>query len=839
MREKRLLFLLCFILFSFTPFAEVCGQEIEAVRITGGPKIDGIGDDEEWEKVPVAFEGHFTQLTPNNLDPSAYITEIKLAYNDYALYVLARMKDPRPGTIPRELGMRDDFGRNADAFSFILDTYNKGQNAFYFGVTAAGVELDASMGPQGDDVAWDAVWKSAVTFNEESWIAEFEIPYSAIRFPETEVQEWGVNFIRKVQRDNQEATWSTVDNSISGLVNQSGKLVGIRQVDPPIRLQFFPYVSAVGNHWSKTGEFTTAFGGGMDVKYGINESFTLDLSLIPDFSQVQSDNRVLNLGPFEVHYSENRSFFTEGTELFSKGGLLYSRRIGQIAYTFDAYEQVAEGERIISEPGDAQLLNAAKVSGRTKGGLGVGFLNAITDNVYLTIEDSLTGDKRKILIDPVTNFNVMVLDQNLKHNSGISLINTNVTRFNGGRDANVLATEFRLNDKTNTYRLEGFGAYNHIRPNKDAVGLENINGYKYYLRAGKVSGNFQYGVSRNVESDTYNINDLGFLRAANSIGHSLYMGYHIFKPFWILNDLSINFNSSYNQLYEPRRYSGFGLGLDYNTQLKNFWGTGAWFSLNPVDNYDFFEPRREGYFFTRRPSYNGGIWVDSDNRKRLAFFAEYGFFRRHSWNSKDYWMTIAPRFRVSDSFSVRHEFSTSHRTNERGYVDEIGEDLILFGNRDVRNFENVTNLNFIFSNRMGLSLRVRHYWSRVFYDRFFELQKDGSTTDYTGVTPEEQADYATSFNAFNMDLMYRWQVAPGSFLTLAWKDAIYDSRHNVDLGFLENVEVLSQQPQLNTFSVKLTYFVDYLMIKRYQEKPVESLFRRRPVVELQNPYFSG
>ena len=648
-----------------------------------------------------------------------------------------------------------------------------------------------------------------------------------------------MNFIRKVQRDNQEATWSPVDNSISGFVNQAGTLRGIRQVDPPIRLQFFPYVSAVGNHWSESGEFSTAFGGGMDVKYGINESFTLDLSLIPDFSQVQSDNRVLNLGPYEVQYSENRPFFTEGTELFNKGGLLYSRRIGQVAYAFDAYEEVEESEVVLREPADTQLLNAAKVSGRTKEGLGIGFMNAITDNAYLEVKDSLTGETRKIMVDPLTNFNVLVLDQNLKNNSGISLINTNVTRFHGGRDANVLATEFRLNDKTNTYRIEGFGAFNHIRPNKEAIGLENINGYKYRLYAGKVSGNIQYGVSRNVESDTYDINDLGYLQAANSIGHSLYTGYHLLKPFWKLNNLSINFNTSYSQLYEPLKYSSFWTGIDYNMEFKNFWSTGAWFGLNPINRHDFFEPRREGYFFTRTPSYDGGIWVESDNRKRLTVFAEYGFFRRHAWNSKDYWTTVAARYRISDRFSVKHEWSKSHRTNDRGYVDELGEDLILFGNRDVRNLENVTNFNFIFSNKMGLSLRVRHYWSRVHYNRYFKLEEDGSTTDFDGVSPEESQAYATSFNAFNLDLMYQWQVAPGSFFTFAWKDVIYDERNNVKVGFVDNVEVLSRQPQLNTLSVKLTYFIDYMMIKRYREKPAERLFRRRPVVKLQKPYFSS
>jgi hypothetical protein len=814
--KSKLSFLIFFV-FNCIYLAAATPGQIEAIRIESAPKIDGLSEDPEWKKVPLAFSGHFTQRTPDNLEPSAYKTEIKIAYNDFAFYVLVKMLDPEPGSIPRELGLRDDWGRNTDRLAFMLDTYNKGQNAFYFGVTAAGVQLDSYIVPQYSDRAWDAVWKSEVSFNEEGWVAEFEIPYSAIRFPKTAVQRWGINFMRTVQRDNEESTWNPVDNSISGFVNQAGLLQGIEDVKPPLRLQFFPYVSSVIGHNGENGHFRSTVGGGMDVKYGINESFTLDMSLVPDFSQVQSDNLVLNLSPFEVRFDENRPFFTEGTDLFNKGGLFYSRRVGQIANTFDARGQVKDQEEIVSNPGDTQLLNAAKISGRTQKGLGIGFFNAVTDNTYLEVQDQESGQTRQVLIDPITNFNVMVLDQNLKNNSSISLLNTNVTRWQGGRDANVTATDFRLHDKSNTYRLEGFGAYNHIQPSHTAAEPDLIQGYKYLLRFRKVSGKIQYGIHRNVESDTYDINDMGFIRAANEVSHSVYGSYNVFKPFWIFNRLSYNLSLGYSQLYAPRAFSSFDINNRFNAQLKSFWSFGGWYGMRPVDSYDFFEPRTEGYYFTRKSSFDIGLWMRSDSRKRLAVYSNAGMFRRPAWESRDQWFTLAPRYRISDRFSMSHNLNISRRTNERGYVRSLDdEQTIVFGNREVRNMENVSSFNFIFNNKMGLSLRVRHYWSQVAYDRFFELKADGNLSDiaYSGLDEQGQKQHDKNFNAFNLDMVYQWQVAPGSFLTFAWKDAIYDQHTNAQVNFGENIRELSRRPQHNSISLKLTYFVDYLMFKK-------------------------
>jgi hypothetical protein len=848
MRVSALLYLL--ILMSFSSFAQSeraqkkasekdkkeqkltpVKRHMQAIALPEKPKIDGAGDDEVWQHIPMAFTGNFTQISPKNLETSPYTTEIKAGYTDYALYILAYMRDPAPKSVARELGLRDDFESVADRFGIVLDTYNQGQNAFYFGVTSAGVQLDLYITPNNEDVSWDAVWNSAVQLTDGGWVAELEIPWSAIRFAKRPEQLWGLNFMRIVRSQNDESFWSPVDASNAGLVNQSGTLSGINNIDPPLRLQLFPYVSAIAGYDRASRTASTNFGGGMDVKWGISESFTLDMALIPDFSQVQSDNQVLNLSPYEVQYDENRPFFTEGTELFNKSGLFYSRRVGQVFNTFE--QEVPETAAVVGSPANAKLINATKISGRTHKGLGIGFFNAVTNETFLEIEDTIRHhevgyalQRRKLLIDPVTNFNILVVDQNLPNNSNISLLNTNVTRQKGGRDANVTATEFRLRNKKNMYEIEGFGALSYVWNNADPqTGLRQRNdGHRYSLSAGKISGNFQFRFSRNVESDRYDINDLGMLQAPNEVNHYLWLGYQVFEPFWIINQGGINVNLSYERLYKPATYTSTGGNINGWVQFKNFWDLSVGQSQTPFNSHDYFEPRVEGYYFTRLPSHHEFVYVGTDRRKRFAAGVELWRFTRKAWDARDWGLWFEPRYRLSNNLSVNAGLNYSKARNERGYVSTLeqengGLEAIIFGNRHIQTLEPSLRFNLTFNNKMGLNIRARYYWSRVRYDsEFFSLQEDGSTrpTDYLADEDSNGVmDPDVNFNSFNIDLFYSWQIAPGSFVTFAWKDASQDWREGYSPGFSENVNHFLRKPHAQTFSLKMTYFVDYLLVRNW------------------------
>lgn len=808
-----------------------------AQRILTPPKIDGILNDEIWKDTANVYT--FSQLEPDNGADASFATQVQIYYDDRAIYVMARMHDPEPSQIQRELGLRDESEKNADHFAILFDTYKKGQNGFVFGVTAAGVQADAYASSDDFDDNWDAVWKSAVKIDDKGWVVEMEIPYYSIRFPKQEVQSWGLNIYRKIQRKREESMWNHVDKSIDGFVNQSGVLNGIEGVEPPLRLAFMPYASLVHSRDNISSVNSTKFNGGMDLKWGLNEAFTLDMSLIPDFSQVQQDDQVLNLSAFEVRFDENRPFFTEGTELFNRGGLFYSRRVGR---TLGDFEMFTEYDTVITTPGSAPLLNATKVSGRTKKGLGVGVFNGLTrrtyaelatpadtNNYFLSTEGRRVysnWEKREVLVDPLTNYNVLVLDQNLKNNSNIAIINTNVSRSDDYEKVNFTGTEFRLMNKTNTYQLSGFGAVGYstdggVNSNK----WYNDKGFKYNILVGKVSGNWQFRFNRNVESDTYNPNDLGFLMSPNEISHWAQIRYNEFNPVWILNNWGVRVNFNHSQLYEPQTFTEANLELNFDTTFKNFWELGG-YGGNISERYDYFESRN-GTPFNKESSYFYGGWIGTDSRKAFYISIDKGRWKMPEWGNHDHWHGAFMRYRVNNKLSFRYSMTYGREYNARGFVTNMDDETreindlngkVIFGKRNIENVTNVIGANYTFNSKMGLNFRVRHVWSTVEYSGFYELDANGNLQEigYSGINSEGNTLHNINYNYFTVNFNYSWQIAPGSFVTFNYQNVKEDYLNNVRQRYDSNFDkmvALPNQTNSNTFSIKLTYFIDYLTLK--------------------------
>ncbi|MEP7320128.1 MAG: DUF5916 domain-containing protein, partial [Panacibacter sp.] len=313
-------------------------KSLKAVKADHAPKLDGKLDDAAWQNIP--FASDFIINFPDFGKPASQPAEIKVVYDDEAIYIGAYLHDD-PKLIRKQLTERDkEEFKDADNFGVAFDTYRDKQNAFSFIVTSSNVQSDIRIsstiiqsedgGNGGFDYNWDAVWDSRTSIVADGWIVEMKIPFSAIRFSKLDVQDWGLNFSRYIRRLGEKSYWNPINPKEDGFVNQFGDLTGLQNLTPPLRLSFLPYISTgyrtVPTNEGKINNFLHS--GGMDVKYGINESFTLDVTLIPDFGQVQSDNVILNLTPFEQQFNENRPFFTEGTELFNKAGIFYSRRVG-------------------------------------------------------------------------------------------------------------------------------------------------------------------------------------------------------------------------------------------------------------------------------------------------------------------------------------------------------------------------------------------------------------------------------------------------------------------------------------------------------------------------------
>lgn len=282
--------------------------------------IDGKFDEPIWSKAEIATD--FVMWMPDNgiPEPKERRTEVKVAYDNEAVYFAATMYDNEPTKILKELNQRDDSG-TADRVGVFINGYNDGQQEFSFIISAAGVQEDfLYTESNGEDSSWNAIWETKTQITDFGWVAEIKIPYAALRFSTEKKQTWGINFIRDFKRERKFYSWSLIDNKINSRANQAGVLNGIENITTPTRLFLIPYSSFYLN--SNASQKTKGdFKGGLDIKYGINDAFTLDAILVPDFGQTAFDNVILNLGPFEQQFNENRPFFTEGTELFNKGNL--------------------------------------------------------------------------------------------------------------------------------------------------------------------------------------------------------------------------------------------------------------------------------------------------------------------------------------------------------------------------------------------------------------------------------------------------------------------------------------------------------------------------------------
>jgi hypothetical protein len=618
---------------------------------------------------------------------------------------------------------------------------------------------------------------------------------------------------RYIRRNREVSQWAL---GVRGVPNQLvywGTLSGLSEIKPPIRLSLTPYFALAGQHDQSVEDLNAqhsySFGGGADLKYGINESYTLDMTLFPDFSQVRSDNKVKNLSAFEVVYDEQRPFFNEAVDLFNRGGLFYSRRIGGTpAEFYEVPDQIDSTEIIIDNPAKAKLLNATKISGRGKNGLAIGFLNAITNNTYATVEDQ-EGNAREILTDPFTNYNITVLDQALKNNSSAYLINTSVIRAQQYGDANVTGAGMNLLNRENTLRINASGAYSQVFSNPDEEGKSEVKrGYKYYISAGKVSGNFQATAFRSVKNDTYDDNDLGVTLRNNFAQNGINLNYYIFDPVWIIRSFSSHVQFHRETDFTTRKNINTNIRIGANATFLNWFST--WFNSNYslFDRYDYYDPREEGRFIVRSGYANGTIGFSSDYRNPFAL--DGSIWMGFDWDGY-YGRTfvLSPRIRMSDKLFFDYRASLSLVDNFKGYVTQIDSTAdIIYGNRITETYENTLSGRYMFKNNLSLSLWMRHYWFKGTYSEYYTLNSEGRLEDNEYY--EENNDF--NFNTFNIDLVFNWEFAPGSNLSVVWKNAIVQDDDIMVDDFAENFSSTLKADQLNQISIKLLYYLDYFSV---------------------------
>jgi len=789
-------------------------RSINALQIKEAINLDGELIESSWSNA--LWQSQFTQLKPIPGKKPSKPTEVAILYDDEALYFGVKCFD-NGDSVSRILSARDDFNPNLDLFAIFLDTYNDRQNGFFFGLTSVGVQMDAKIFNGDFNDLLNLVWNSKTVIKDDGWFAEIKIPYSAIRFPKEKIQDWNINFGRAISRYREENTWHPVNPDLENYLLESGKVENIQGIEPPLRLALIPYLSSYVNYSKEMGR-STSYNGGMDIKYGINEAFTLDVTLVPDFGQVVFDSQVLNLSPFEIRFNENRQFFTEGTELFTKSGLFYSRRIGIQAPEDVLTNQLNDNEVLSNVPSVPQLYNASKVSGRLKNGLGIGVFNGITAAQTGTAFNLYDSTEREVTVSPLTNFNVLVLDQNLKNNSFVTLTNTSVWRDGNFYDANVTGLNAKINSNNNNYFVEGRAVLSAIFEN-----TETTLGHTWGLEAGKQRGAFAFSLEYYEESDTYNPNDLGFLRANNSRVGGMNMAYRNFKPnFWNLNKFISNVSISQERLYEGNLYGATFWEMRTIMVNKSFNAWGIMFDGSLTESNDYFEPRVWGEKFIRPIWTYNRAWFSSNYQKRVALDAGLGYVavNRDNWWEWDY--DLEMRFRISDQLFFTPSWDQGFQFNSEGYAVSFGSPVdtsssIIFGNRNRITSTMTLDVDYTMTNRIALTFRLRHYNSKISYNYFSELLNNGRLSkleNYTGLDANGISAYDINYNAFTIDMVFRWVFLPGSELNIVWKNSIFTSDSIVDENYWNTLNNTLKNGPTNSFSLKLIYWLDTLSLRK-------------------------
>lgn len=392
--------------------ASVAGME--------GIKIDGALDDAAWNAVEWTTD--YIEFTPDNGTAPTEQTKMKIVYDDQNLYVgfICYQKDP--GTIEKRLGRRDDFP--GDWVEINIDSYGDDRTGFSFTASASGVKGDEFISNNGNfDTSWNPIWYLDTQINAEGWTAEIRIPLSQLRFSNAEEQVWGLQSTRRYFNNEERSTWQRLPANPPGWVSAFGELRGIRGIKPQKQLEIQPYtVGQLDTYEAEAGNpfrdgNDTRLTAGLDAKIGITNDLTLDVTINPDFGQVDADPGAVALDGFEIFFEERRPFFVENKSVFdyslgNQDNMFFSRRIGRSPQG----SAVGPSSVFIDQPNNTTILGAAKFSGKTEDGWTVGVLESVTEKEFADVINE-DGTETETIVEPLTNYFVGRVQKDFNNNN--------------------------------------------------------------------------------------------------------------------------------------------------------------------------------------------------------------------------------------------------------------------------------------------------------------------------------------------------------------------------------------------------------------------------------------
>jgi Domain of unknown function (DUF5916)/Carbohydrate family 9 binding domain-like len=830
------------------PVALPTANSAMAVRALRPPAMNAREDDPVWQAAPPITQ--FVEWNPTEGKAPRFRTVAKVAYDAAHLYVLVRCYDPHPDSIIRILERRDTF-TPSDMVWLFVDPYHDRRTGYEFGVNAAGVKIDQAIYNGGnEDNAWDAVWDAVTRVDSLGWVAEFRIPMSQLHYAAAAEHTFGFTIDRDIYRYNERVSWPMLSQSRPDITSQLGTLTGLDGLDAPKRLEAAPYLVTKNASTIANDAFSRASYGtlGADLKYRVASNLTLHATVNPDFGEVESDPSVLNLTAFETFFDERRPFFVAGRGLFqvsvncssvncSNEELFYSRRIGRTPQLWGTF-----GDTTPASP--TRILGAGKLVGRFPGGLTLGVLDAVTQR-----DQARFGDTLKT-VEPATNFAVVRVTQDLRQ--GATTLGAMVTGVNRGvdaftapylaRDAYVGAVDFRHRFLANTYEVSGGLAGSRVAGSDSAItaietdavhffqrpdaGLPldssrtSLSGDAEELHVSKVGGQhllFETAYMR--RSAGFEINDLGYLQRADQQTWATWAGFFDRHARSWYNRLQWNFNWWQNWTtaglpQEAAANSNVHVTFRNNMQ----WNLGAtWGQLGTT--YDD-RGARGGPAIRQDPYFAPWLNLGGDDRKALVPYLNVNYFRGDAGHNSNIGvqpeldLKLARRFSSSLNVSWNHNVADNQWFNN--YTDSAGTTHYTFAHLDQTTVAVTLRLNYTFTPDLSLQVYAQPFVSKGTYSNIRQLSATPRAASYDaryaayGDTAVTNNPGGFDYQAFQSNVVLRWEYRPGSTLFVVWNEGRQGSTSFAgDGGYQTDIRDLFRLHPANTFLVKWSYWLDW------------------------------
>jgi hypothetical protein len=825
------------------------GTRVHAVRVTAAVTVDGVLSEPVWQEAE-AFSA-LVQRDPTEGAPPSQRTEVRIAYDDDAIYIGARLYDTAPDSIVARLARRDA-SIASDRFAVYLDPQHDRRSGYYFMVNAAGTLYDGTLSNDVEqDASWDAVWKGSARIDRQGWTVEMRIPYSQLRFPKQTTDVWGINFSREIPRRREKDYAVYRPRKESGFVSRFPDLVGIENISPRRSIEVLPYVTTQYEHLDhdpgdpfNNGARTHGKAGG-DLRARVASRLTLNATVNPDFGQVEIDPAIVNLTDVESFVQEKRPFFVEGasTLAFGRQGagdywdfdwddplFFYSRRIGR------APQGEVPAADFSDVPVATRILGAAKLTGRLSPQWSLGTLYAVTDREYARL--STAGTSWQSEVEPLTYYGATRVQREFGgRRAGLGLLSTTTVRsfddpalrdqlnsssWMGGLDG------WMFLDRSRTWVLTGWSALSHVagndarmvslqrnsvhyfqRPDAPQVEVDSaatsLTGYASRFWLNKEKGAVQFNAGLGVVNPKFEVNDLGFQTESDIVNGHIGSGYKWTRStrFWRYQSVKAALFSAFdyggNATLKGGEVSGYtefhnGHTLDYYTTV----GAEAYDNRRTRGGPLMLNPARLTY----------GMNYLSDTQRQLYVFSVFdaATSRSGSWSFDVYpgfeWkptaafsLKVVPgyeRVREDAQFVTSFDDPAAAATFGRRYV---------FATLDQQTASASFWVNWTFTPSLSLQTYIQPFVSAATYRDFKSLARARSY-DFTPAPYESDLDFTE--RSLRGNAVLRWEYRPGSALFLVWTQSRSSSESSSQFS-LNPLELVGVPPE-DVFLIKATYY---------------------------------